>query len=176
MSLFKKTLVQYGLCSILVLTTPLSHGLQSDREAPIDIQADALESNEQTGTTKYSGNVIMTRGSMRIDAEQLIIHNERSKITKIVAIGVPARFQQQPAEEAAPVVAQAERLEYHISDDALHLVGSAFLEQDGTSLSGKRIDYDVRNAVVKAGSDADRSERVRMVIPAEALKQNQGDN
>jgi len=39
------------------------------------------------------------------------------------------------------------------------------LSQAGTSLSSKRIDYDVKRSVVKAGGNESTNERVRMVIP-----------
>lgn len=160
-----------GLMLTVALTTPVvCVALPSDREQPIEISADSAERDEAEGTTTYAGGVVMEQGSMRIDAHKVVIYNDRNKVTKIVAEGEPARYQQQPNQGDGLVVAEAKRLEYNISEEALHLIESASLKQEGTSLSGNRIDYDVRKAVVKAGSDAAQTERVRMVIPPRVFR------
>jgi lipopolysaccharide export system protein LptA len=147
--------------------------LPSDRNQAITIHSDSAERDEIKGTITYSGNVVMQQGSMRIDADEVVIVNDKSKVTQIVATGQPARYQQKPNEDEGPVVAQANRLEYNIAQDTLHLIENALLQQEGTSLSGHRIDYDVKKSVVKAGSDANQNERVKMVIPARSLKQQE---
>lgn len=156
-----------------VLNASSALALPSDREQSITIQSDSAERDEAKGTTTYAGNVLMQQGSMRIDAEKVVIFNTRSKVTKIIATGEPARYQQKPSEAEGLVVAQARSIEYNIAQETLHLVDNAALQQEGTSLSGNRIDYDVKQSVVKAGSDAQETERVRMVIPARALKHDE---
>ncbi len=155
---------------------PLAHGLPSDREQPITIQSNSAERDELKGTTTYAGNVIMQQGSMRIQAHEVVIYSTRSKVSQIVAVGEPARYEQKPSEDEGLVVAQARRIEYNISQETLHLINGASLQQEGTSLSGNRIDYDVRQSVVKAGSDAQETERVRMVIPARSLRYGNDDD
>ncbi len=156
-----------------LLTCPSAFALSSDRNQAITIHSDSAERDEIKGTTTYSGNVVMQQGSMRIDAEEVVIVNDKSKVTQIVATGNPARYQQKPSADDGPVVAQANRLEYNIAQDTLHLIDNALLQQEGTSLSGNRIDYDVKKSVVKAGGDASQNERVKMVIPARSLKQQE---
>lgn len=150
-------------------------GLSADRNQSITIMSDSAERDEQKGTTTYSGNVVMQQGSMRIDAEKVVIYNDKNKVTQIVASGAPARYQQKPSAKEGLVVAEANRLEYNIAQETLHLIDRAFLEQEGTSLSGNRIDYDVKRSVVKAGGDVQQNERVRMVIPARSLKQDEDE-
>jgi len=144
-------------------------GLDEDRNQSIYIDSDSAERDDIKGTTIYSGNVVMKQGSMRIDAEKVVIFNVKNKVTKIVAIGTPVRYQQKPTKDEELVIAQADRLEYDIKDEELHLIDNAFLEQDGLSLSGTRIDYDVKKSVVKAGG----KERVKVIIPAHALNQDE---
>lgn len=159
-----------GFALLLLLWQPLGHALSSDRYQAITIHSDSAERDEIKGTTTYSGKVVMQQGSMRIDAEEVVIFNVKNKVTQIVATGNPARYQQKPAEDEGPVVAEALRLEYNIAEDTLHLIDNASLQQEGTSLTGNRIDYDVKKSVVTAGGDADQNERVKMVIPARALR------
>lgn len=145
-------------------------GLTSDREQSITIHSDMAERNEAKGTTTYAGNVVMQQGSMRIDASKVVIYNDKNKVTRIVATGSPVRYQQKPNETDGLVVAEARRLEYNIRKETLHLIEQASLQQEGTSIAGDRIDYDVKESVVKAGSDTNQNGRVRMVIPPRSLK------
>lgn len=173
MSLFRPLIGAVALS--LSLLCGASQASTADRDQAITIHADRAEHNEQTGTTTYTGEVVMQQGSMRIEADEVLIHSERNRVVKIIAEGRPARYQQKPSETESLVVAQANRLEYNISQDTLHLIDNASLQQDGTSLSGSRIDYDVNQAVVKAGGGTDQNERVRMVIPARSIQREETD-
>lgn len=158
------------------LYSPTLLALSSDRDQAFTIDADSAEYDDLLGTTTYAGGVVMQQGSMRIEAEEVVIYRNRNRITRIVAIGDPARYQQQPNIDEGEVVAQAKRLEYNISEETLRLAEDALLQQEGTSLSGSRIDYDVKKSLVKAGGDASAAERVHMVIPPRALKQETDEN
>lgn len=160
-----------GLILPALLICPHVFALSSDRNQAITIHSDTAERDELKGTTTYAGNVVMQQGSMRIEADSVVILNEKNKVIQIVATGNPARYQQKPSEDEGLVVAQAKRLEYNIAQDTLHMIDNASLQQEGTSLSGNRIDYDVKKSVVKAGGDSTHNERVKMVIPARSLKQ-----
>lgn len=155
----------------LIFLSSSALALSEDRSQSITILSDSAERDEVKGTTTYAGNVLMEQGTMKIEAQKVVIYNTKSKVTKIVATGKPVRYQQKPSADEEIVVAQANRLEYNIADDSLHLIDNAFLKQEGTSISGNRIDYDVKQSVVKAGGDTQQNERVKMVIPAHALKQ-----
>lgn len=159
------------LAAVLLLLSGNLCALPSDQEQPISYQADRAERDNQLGTTTLEGTVIMQRGSIRIEADRVIIEDRDDKIAVIIAMGNPARYQQTPREGADPVVASANTLEYRLAEQRLHLIGQASLVQGGSSLTGTRIDYDVNQSVVTAGSDnLNRSERVRMIIPAKALE------
>ncbi len=158
-------------CSLSLATQTFA--LPSDAEQPLFLESEALEYNELAGTITYSGNVVMQQGSMKIKADQVVIHGNIDRATRVVAKGTPAHFQQTPEIDAVPVKAAAVRLEYEVKSKSLLLQGDASLNQEGTSLSGNTIEYDVKNAVVKAGSTlngSDSKKRVKMVIPPKLLE------
>lgn len=169
---------QIILFSILALLASTSQvwALESDRNQPITIDANTAERDELAGTITYSGKVQMAQGSMRIDADQIIIYNNKDKVTKIIARGKPAQYQQRPSEDAGKVIAKAHTIEYRIDQESLRLIKEASLQQEGTSLSGTRIEYDVRKSVVKASGNQNQQERVRMVIPPKALNTKRDGN
>lgn len=164
-----------SLCAICLGSPMIGLALQSDRSQPITIDADTAERDELAGTTTYAGKVLMAQGSMRIEADKIVIYNRKDKVTKIIAKGKPATYQQKPSEKEGKVVASAYVLEYQIDKETLRLIDSASLKQEGTSLSGNTIEYDVRRSVVKAGSNDDQNERVRMVIPPKALRSDEAE-
>lgn len=165
------------LAAALLALANAATALPSDREQPISYQADRAERDNLRGTTTLEGSVVMERGSIRIEADHVVIEDRNNKISLIIATGTPARYRQIPNEGDEPVVASANLLEYRLGEQSLHLIGKASLVQGGSSLSGNRIDYDVVQSVVKAGSDElNKSERVRMVIPAKALQSSDDEN
>jgi len=163
-------------CTLFVLALALSsavHPLSSDSEQKLVFDAEEWEFNETLGVTTYIGSVQMQQGSMKINADKIMIYGKLDRATKVIAIGSPAHFQQTPDETAQPVTARANRLEYEVGDKTLVLLGDAELNQEEMQLSGNKIEYDVKKAVVKAGSKVDGSEikrRVHMVIPPKVLQ------
>lgn len=158
--------------SLLILFSALSNALPDDAAQDLLLESESLEYDQIAGTITYSGNVIMQQGSMRITADKVIIQGNSTQANQVNAHGSPALFQQTPSIGAEPVKAQANELVYQVEDKSLLLQGNAYLNQEGSSLSGNRIEYDVTKAIVKASSDTSKGkteQRVRMVIPPKAL-------
>ena len=161
-----------SLLAWLLIAAANVSALDSDREQPIQIEADEAVRDEMVGETRYEGNVVLTQGSLRITADRIAIRHDDKGADAILATGQPARLVQQPAPEQAPVEASALRIEYRRSEDLVRLIDNAKIKQDGSILSGDNIDYIVSKRTVKAagnaGSGGDR--RVEVVIPPENLR------
>ena len=156
---------------------PFSHGamaLDSDRDQPIQIVADVAVRDELAGETRYEGNVVLTQGSLVITADTLSIRHNTDDADKIVATGKPATLVQQPTPDQAPVDASALRIEYIRSQDLVRLLEDARIAQDGSTLSGRQIDYLVSQRTVRAAGipGAEGTDRVEVVIPPENLRGN----
>ena len=161
-----------SLLAWLLIAAANVSALDSDREQPIQIEADVAVRDEMVGETRYEGNVVLIQGSLRITADRIAIRHDAKGADAILATGQPARLVQQPAPEQAPVEASALRIEYRRSEDLVRLIDNAKIKQDGSTLSGDNIDYIVSKRTVKAagnaGSGGDR--RVEVVIPPENLR------
>lgn len=169
------TTVKWLLCLSMGLSVIASntYSLPNDSDQELTLEAVSAEFDETLGMTTYTGNVVMQQGSMIIHADKLVIYGKLDSANKVIAIGKPAKFQQTAKVDAQPVRASANKLEYEVSNETLVLVGNAALDQEGSSLKSNLIRYDVKKALVKAGSKKDATDgddRVRMVIPAKALK------
>jgi lipopolysaccharide export system protein LptA len=167
---------QWSLLTLFVVALH-AHGLDSDRNQPIQITADVAVRDEGRGETRYEGNVVLTQGSLRISADTLSIRHGAAEADKIIATGQPATLVQQPTVDQAPVDASAKRIEYIRSSDLVRLIDNARIAQDGSTLSGNQIDYLVTQRTVRAAGTpgAEGADRVEVIIPPENLRSRQPD-
>lgn len=172
MNLYKPFLIPiYAaiLASLFFLSGYVS-ALESDRDQPIEIESDRAEFHELEGYTIYSGNVRLSQGSIMLEAAEISIYFENGEVYKLVATGDRAYYEQLPAENEGKVVAQANTIEYLLQGDLINLVQNASLTQDGATLNGELITYDVRNHLLRANNRSDQETtengRVRVTIPS----------
>jgi lipopolysaccharide export system protein LptA len=164
------------LIPTLLLATIDTSALPEDRLQAIEITAERAERNEREGYTVYSGAVILTQGSLRIDADRLTIFHDRVAADRIVAVGEPARLRQQPAIDKPPVRASARRIVWEKSRELVMLRESASIEQDGAVVTGESIQYFMAEERVRADATADdESSRVQVFIPAAVIEAAQDD-
>jgi lipopolysaccharide export system protein LptA len=147
------------------LLPPAVQALPGDREQPIAVEADRAVRDEKAGETVYSGDVRLVQGSMVIEAAVLTIYHSRDLAERVVATGEPARMQQQPEVDEAVIHASARRITYFTAEERVLLEEAAEVEQDGATVRGERIDYLIREQLVRADASDSGGERVQVVIP-----------
>lgn len=151
--------------SLLVLgcasNTPVL-ALSSDRDQPMHIEADHADINDQTGVHVYTGNVVVTQGSMRLTADHLTLQIEAGEIVEGVALGEPATYKQRPDNKDQDVFAESLRMEYYAGDERIVLIEQAEITQAGDVFRSERIVYDVARDVVNAGEG--KGDRVRIIL------------
>lgn len=169
--------MKYTASTLLRATLALSAGLVSagsfaigaDRDQPIHIQSDSAQRNENTGITIYQGDVDVKQGSTRILADKVTIYSTDNQVSRIIAQGNPAHYQEKPAPDRKTVAGQASTIEYLVTQEKLNLIENASLDQEGTTITGTRIQYDLKASEVKASSDgASGDGRIHMVIQPKA--------
>ena len=166
-----------ALLVCLLLALPVAAlALPEDRDQPIRITADQALRDEKQGFTVYSGNVNMDQGTLHIDADKITVYHMEEEADRIVAEGSPAHLQQQPEPEKPLVHAEARVIEYFKAEDRVQLREAAKIEQDGSIVTGDTIDYFITEQLVRADSDeADTGSRVEVVIPAQAIQEQDTD-
>jgi lipopolysaccharide export system protein LptA len=139
------------------LAAPPGWALSTDRDKPIEIEADSAERDDAKGITIYRGDVIIVQGTLRITGAKVTIHaDENGDFEKMITLGKPARFRQLPDgeedQEKNYQTARASRMEYFKERDLIVLLGSAVYGQGGDRVAADRIEYDSRNARMVAKS------------------------
>jgi lipopolysaccharide export system protein LptA len=145
--------------------------LPDDRQQAISIESDYAERNEKTGRTVYRGNVVISQGSVLIEADEITLHLENNKISRIECQGRPASYQQKPEIDGAIMIARANHIDYLPATNKLALKQNAMLSRDGTIIKGDSIDYDINKQTWKAkGDNQGQQKRIQLVIPPSALQ------
>ena len=138
--------------------------LRSDRNQPIDIKADRVEIDQREQISHYIGNVRLEQGSLKIDADDVVVYMDKGKLNKIVITGNPARFEQQPENQQDIVKSQAEHMEYYAGDERLLLKHNAEVNQGANHFRGDFIEYDTLTSTVKANKGENTQSRVHAII------------
>lgn len=166
----------YLLLSIFIFLMPIKlMALSSDRNQPIELEADAADIDDLKGISIYTGNVILTQGSMVIKSSKLTLYNDKNReLEKAVAVGNNkklATFKQRPEGKDADLRARAITMTYYLKKDKIHLIKKAYVWQDGDTFTGNKIIYDTKNETVIAtskkntdGKPVSSGERIRVVI------------
>ena len=143
--------------------------LPDDANQPIRIQANTATLDDRRNTAVYTGNVIITKGSMRLTGSRVTLTADANgEVSKLVSVGSPATYRQTPEADGSPVDSRALTIDYHAAADRVVLIEDAFLEQAGNTFQGQRISYDIQRQVVDAGrsdaQDNDSAERIEIII------------
>jgi lipopolysaccharide export system protein LptA len=126
--------------------------LPEDSEQPIRIQANTATLDDRRNTAVYTGDVIITQGSMRLTGNRVTLTTDGDgAVNKIVSVGNPATFVQTPRPGQGPVKARAQTIEYFAADERVVLIDNAHLDQDGNTFTGQYVRYDVTQQLVEAG-------------------------
>ena len=144
----------------LLFTSDMSFALENDKQQPINIESSQAEADYKNGTTTYTGNVLLTQGSLKIQADQLIIYRGDKRVNSIISKGLPARFQQQPFINKPPVYANALTITYDLIKEILLLEGDVFIELDGSTHQGEKYEYNLQNQMLSAVGDSDNRVKV----------------
>ena len=149
---------------LLLLLAPLqATALESDREQPIEVEADRLEVREQENISIYEGNVRLIQGSLDIQSDRLVIHfDDNNDLTLMEMTGNPARFRQLD-NDGREMLGEAEQIDYVETDSRLELRRSAEFSHAGDLIRSELIRINTETNGIEAGG-SQSEERVKMVI------------
>lgn len=147
-----------------------AYGKSEDSNAPINIEADAVEMREAEGISTYTGNVKISRGSIEFSGDKVIINSQAGRVEQIEIEGQPATFYQLN-DLNQDIRAQSLHMRYLAADDTLELNGQALLIKQQSRFSSEHIVYDAGRDMVTAGqlqgeptADADAAEKPRVKV------------
>lgn len=150
---------------VLALAAPSCvHALSTDKDQPVQIEADQVEIDERRGVSVYSGDVKVTQGSMRLTGDTMTVHHKDEQLERIIMVGKPATYKQRPDNQQEDMHASAERIEYYANEEKVILLQNAKLWQGANEFKSERIVYDIPRGVANAGDTRPGAERQRVYI------------
>ncbi len=154
----------------LVWSTPsLAQGDSQAPAPPVELSADSAEVNDASGISIYRGNVVLTRGRMKITgATMTVITNETRALERIVVEGSPAVYTE-TLPEAPTRQAEAPRMEYYASGpERIVLLQGGRLWQGDNEVLGETITHypGEQRTIAEGGASAD--DRVNVTVYPES--------
>ena len=128
-------------------------GIRADSSAPVEVAADSLTVDQDTGTAVFSGNVVIGQGDLRLSAGSVrVIYDEATgDITKLNASGGVTFVTATEAAEAQTAV-------YDLTSGTIVLTGDVLLTQGASALYANQMTVNVNTGT------AQMSGRVRTVF------------
>lgn len=148
--------------SLLAASLP-AMALTGDTDQPIHIESDQQSLDMQGNIVTFTGNVVVTQGTIKINADKVVVTRPADQKGKEVidGYGNPATFYQMQ-DNGKPVKGHASKMHYELQNDFVVLTGNAYLEQLDSNIKGDKITYLVKEQKMQAFSD--KGKRVTTVL------------
>ena len=133
--------------------------LAQDTNLPVEVTADNLSVDQETGIAIFSGNVLIGQGEMRLSAPRVLVVYlaEQKGIDRMEATGGVTLV-------SGPDAAESDRADYSIAEGTIVMTGNVLLDQGPNALSADTM------TVQLSDGTAQMSGRVKTII------QSGGDN
>ena len=141
------------LASALCAASLPALAVTGDTDQPIHIDSDQQSLDMQGNVATFTGNVIVTQGTIKINADKVVVTRPGGQQGKEVidGFGNPATFYQLQ-DNGKPVKGHASQMHYELEKDFVILTGNAYLEQLDSNIKGDKITYLVKEQKMQAFS------------------------
>ncbi len=146
---------------------------KADREKPTQVEANRMTSDEARRVSIFEGNVLLTKGTITVRAERVVVRQDADGFQYASASGAPVRFRQKGdavgGQEGVWIDGEALRVEIDEKNERIELYDNARITRDQDEVRGNYILYDQRSeffsvSSAKGAPASAPGERVRAVI------------
>jgi lipopolysaccharide export system protein LptA len=109
----------------------------------------------EDGKCQFKGNVVITQGTLKIQAATADVIRKGGEIAQVVLTGKPVRMNQL-MDDGSPMEAVADRMEYDVPNEIITLIGNYTVTSPRGSNSGQRMVYNTRTGQMQGGGDGTR--------------------
>jgi len=128
---------------------------KADREKPINIAADRGFEDNKKQEAVFEGNVVLTQGSLKVEANRIVVRRDKNGFDYATATGGPAKFRQKRDGLDEYVDGQAQRIEYDGRQEIVQFFDKAQLTRGQDEITSNYIQYNSRTEVFQASSQKD---------------------
>jgi lipopolysaccharide export system protein LptA len=149
---------------------------KADREKPTQIEANRMSSDDTRRMTIFDGNVVLTKGTITVRADRIVVREDAKGYQHSTATGDPVRFRQrqdpQDGKDGVWLEGEAQRIVIDDSKSTVELFEKARVNRGGDEVTGNHIFVDQRSDFfsVSAGKKPGDggSGRVRAILQPKA--------
>lgn len=124
---------------------------KADHEQPVYINAANVRLDDVRKLTIYEGQVVLTRGSMQLEAERIEVSQDASGFTFGSAFGQLAHFRQKEDGTGHIVEGWGERIDYDGRTEIIKITGQSRLQRGNLQeMHSNSVTYDMRSQVYQA--------------------------
>jgi lipopolysaccharide export system protein LptA len=159
--------------TLLLFFVPIiAQAERADRDKPLQVEANKVSIDDARKIQTLEGDVVLTKGTMILKADRLIITEDRYGFQKGTAFGGKgklASFRQKREGKDEYLEGQAERIEYDTNREVAELFHRAWVKSGDDEVKGDYIWYDSLSEkyLVTSGENHDAKApppRVRAII------------
>ena len=159
-----------GAC--LVAAGPAS-AEKADKDKPTNIEANKMSSDDAKRMSIFEGNVVLTKGTVIVRADRIVVRQDADGFQFATATGKPARFRQKadPKGDKEGVWTDGEALRIEVDDrnERIELFERARVTRDQDVVNGEYIFLDQRTeffsvSAAKGAAPTSPEGRVKAVI------------
>src|SRR5690606_3051065 len=134
-----------------VLVAAPADARRSDRNQPMDIDAGRqVGTLDDSGPIVFSGGVVITQGSMHVEASRAEITTRGGDIQRVVLSGSPATMRQE-MDDGSPMTARGNTIDYNVCTEPVVIPGHADGQQPQGDMARQRIVCSMQTERVGAG-------------------------
>ena len=135
---------------LLVFGIAAAHAEQGDSAKPIEIEANRMSADDARRMNVFEGNVVVTRGTLNIRADRIVVRQDAEGNQYATATGAPVRFRQRqdakpPEKEGVWMDGEAKRIELDEKSGKIELYEDARVNRGGDEVKGNYILVDQRS-------------------------------
>ena len=147
-----RLLLALALASCATVATAKS----TDRNQPMDVgaeHADAILTDD--GDAKLSGNVVITQGTLSVNADDAVVSRRNGDIQSVTLTGAPATLSQLN-DNGERMTAKASKIVYDTISEVITMTGGVVVNQPRGNLKGEMIKYDLTSGRLDGGGGGGR--------------------
>ena len=154
---------------LLLLAGATVHAEQADSTKPIEIEANRMSADDARRMNVFEGNVVVTRGTLNIRADRIVVRQDAEGNQYATATGNPVRFRQRqdpkpPEKEGVWMEGEAKRVELDERSGKIELFEDARVNRGGDEVAGDYILVDQRSDFFTVTPAKGSGGRVRATI------------
>ena len=154
---------------LLAFGIAAAHAEQGDSAKPIEIEANRMSADDARRMNVFEGNVVVTRGTLNIRADRIVVRQDAEGNQHATATGNPVRFRQRqdpkpPEKDGVWLEGEAKRIEMDDHGGKIELFESARVNRGGDEVAGDYILVDQRSDFFTVTPGKGTGGRVRATI------------